>query len=339
MSTPSATRPGQSPDTTFAGLFADHSAAIRLHCYRMLASLEDAEDALQETMLRAWSRRETLREPAAVRSWLYRIATNVCLDQRARRPRRWLPQDRGPAEGTWPPTAPMVEMDWLEPLPGAWLEGIADPSETPEAAAEQRESVRLAFVAALQHVPPRQRASVILADVLDWSARDIAESLNTSTAAVNSALQRGRGTLRAAFPDGMPARLDGTSARDEALLDRYIRYWEEGDLAGLASLLTEDAELAMPPSLDWYRGRAMVVDFFRWAWSPAAGLGPFRLLPIVANGERGVGLYGKGGGSGDYQALAIKVLDADGAAVRAITGFVSPALFPAFGLPPALSGV
>lgn len=317
----------------FARLCEPHRHAIRLHCYRMVASLEDADDLLQETMLRAWTHIERLREPAAARSWLYRIATNVCLDHLSRRRRRTLPEDLAPPnlgrEGT-----PLTEVEWLDPLPASWIETVPDSSDPPDVEVVRRESVRLAFIAALQHLPARQRAALLLADVLGWRAAEVATALETSVPAVNSALQRARATLRRRDP--FVSHAEGVGGDHIRLLEQYIACWEAGDLDGLARLLAAEVTLTMPPSPDWYRGRAAVVSFFEWAWSAEAALGPFRLLGTTANAQPAVALYGRGGTDGPFLALAVKVLEFEGSRVSRVTGFVAPSLFSRFDFLPAL---
>lgn len=314
----------------FARLCEPHRAAIRLHCYRMVASLEDAEDLLQDTMLRAWTHFDRLREPTAARSWLYSIATNVCLDHLGRRRRRALPEDLAPPNLGRDAT-PVTEVEWLDPLPASWIETVPDPSDPPDVEVVRRESVRLAFVAALQHLPARQRAALLLADVLGWRASEVATLLDTSVPAVNSALQRARATLRRRDRAGLLA--GGGDEVHRRLLEGYIACWEAGDIDGLAHLLADEVTLSMPPSPDWYRGKAAVVGFFSWAWSAEAALGPFRMRGMAANGHPAVALYGRGRGDGPFTALALKVLELDGERIVRITGFVAPSLFPRFDLP------
>lgn len=317
----------------FRQLVEPYRRALQLHCYRMLGSLEDAEDLVQDTLLRAWRRLSTFRGEGSIRGWLYRIATNACLDALAARPRRMLPQERSPA--TWRPGEGAIspEVPWLSPYPDSLLDRIADPRGGADARYDERESVRIAFVAAIQHLPPRQRAVLLLRDVLGWRASEVAEALETSPTAVHSALQRARGTLRRAFPDGLPERMPQPASEQEALLNEFVRSWETGDLGAFIALLREDAVVAMPPSLDWYCGRESVAEFFRWAWDV---LGPFRLLPTTSNRQPAFGLYVTQPGRAGFQAMAIQVLELDGAAIRSITAFVDPTLFSRFGLPALL---
>ena len=217
---------------------------IKVHCYRMLGSLHEAEDAVQETYLRAWRSFDAF-EGGSFRAWLYRIATNVCLNAIASRKyiQRVLPDRRAPATTEMPDGTPATDVAWLEPYPDSDLEGIADDAPNPEARYTSREAVRLAFVAAIQELPPRQRAALILCDVLGWAAAEAATLLGGSTASINSALQRGRETLAKRYPDGRPAVAPRLDAAQQKLLDRYLRAWEGLDLDSFVSLLKEDATL------------------------------------------------------------------------------------------------
>jgi RNA polymerase sigma-70 factor, ECF subfamily len=235
---------------------------LQLRCYRMLGSLQDAEDLVQETFLRTWRGLAGFEGRASVRSWLYRIATNACLNALASRASasRVLPEMHGPPADQVPDAGPATEIAWLDPYPDAALEGIADLAPSPEARYEMREAVQLAFVATIQHRPPRQRAVLLLRDVLGWSAIEAAGLLDASVASVNSALQRARVTLAKRFPNGRPAASPVPDDQQRALLERYVRAWEGADLDGFVALLKEDAVLSMPPYRQWYLGRFWPIE-------------------------------------------------------------------------------
>ncbi len=304
---------------------------IRLHCYRMLGAFHEAEDAVQETFLRAWKGFARF-EGAAFRAWLYRIATNVCLDTLARRKqaRRVLPDQMGPA-ADGPPGAPAMDVAWLEPLPDREIEGVADAAPDPEARYSARESVALAFVAAIQQLPPRQRAALMLCDVLGWASAEAANLLDASTASINSALQRARETLSKSYPEGR-VRTHKPSAEQEALLGKYLRAWEGHDLDGFVALLREDAAVIMPPWLEWYVGRAVIGAFFDGAWKTCGGL---RLVPTAANGQPAFAVYERNA-EGAYAAHSIHVLTLEGGAIATMTLFLEPRLFASFELPEVL---
>lgn len=320
----------------FDGLGRRYRPELRLHCYRMLGSLHDAEDAVQETLLRAWQGLPGFEGRASLRAWLYRIATHACLNLLAaqRRRRRLLPESLTSPSDRLPP-GPPVDLPWLEPYPDSALEGVADRSPGPDARYELRAAVRLAFVAAIQLLPPRQRAALLLHDVLGWSAVDCAELLETSAASVNSALQRARATLRGRLPAGGEDAPSLPQAGGSALLERYVHCWETGDASGFARLLREDAVLSMPPWSDWYRGRDALARFLAFACR-AGGSGPFRLLPTGANGQPAFAFYSRHGGRG-WRPHSIAVLTLRGDEIAAMTAFVSPELFPWFGLPEGLA--
>lgn len=305
---------------------------LQLHCYRMLGSLHDAEDILQEGLLRAWQKLHTFRGSGTFRSWLYKITSNVCLNALKRRPRRVLPSTyTPPADPDAPVLADVVDPIWLEPYPDALLDGVAT---NPEAILTLRESVSLAFLAAVQFLTPRQRAALLLQDVLGWRAAEVAKLLDVSVASVNSALQRARSALRKRFPVGAPDGFDGNGMTDDhrGLLERYISAWEAGDAERLAALLKEDAVLTMPPTPSWYRGRAAIARFFATTAFRGELGGRLHLVPTRANLQPAVAIYRRDP-DGVLRAMALKVLTTDVAAIREITGFVDPKLFPAFGLP------
>jgi RNA polymerase sigma-70 factor, ECF subfamily len=307
---------------------------IKVHCYRMLGSLHEAEDAVQETYLRTWRSFDTF-EGGSFRAWLYRIATNVCLDAITSRKhiRRLLPDQRAPATAEMPNGTLATDVAWLEPYPDSDLEGIADDAPNPEALYTSREAVKLAFVAAIQELPPRQRAALILCDVLGWAAAEAATLLGGSTASINSALQRARETLGKRYPDGRPARAPRPDAAQQKLLDRYLRAWEGLDLDGFVSLLKEDATYTMPPLPQWYAGRDAIRTFFEWAWTLYGG---FRLVPTAANGQPAFAAYSRSGEDEPWAAHSIQVLSLAQDAISGLTLFAKPTgpqLFQAFGLP------
>jgi RNA polymerase sigma-70 factor (ECF subfamily) len=320
---------------------------LHAHCYRMLGSVHDAEDALQEALLRAWRGLRRFEGRSSLRSWLYTIATNTCLNAVARRPKRVLPIDHGPAadphEG---PGRPLVESVWIEPYPDE-RRAVEDERAAPEARYEQREAVELAFVAALQHLAPRQRAVLILREVLGFSAAEVAESLETTVASVNSALQRARATVDERLPEqSQQATLRALGdERLRELSERYVDAWERGDVDAVVSMLAEDAVIAMPPMATWFRGRDGVEVFLRdfafaqrWAGARfVAGDRRVRVLPAHASGQLAFGSYSWDPERGAHRATALQVLALRGAEIVDITGFVTPALFPRFGLPDELA--
>jgi RNA polymerase sigma-70 factor, ECF subfamily len=322
----------------FEHLAEPYRRELQLHCYRMLGSLRDAEDLVQETFLRAWRGLDRFEGRASFRHWLYRIATNACLNALAGRAsaHRILPETQGPPSDQMPQGGPATEIAWLEPHPDAALEDLADAKPGPEARYEVHEAVQLAFVATIQHLPPRQRAVLLLRDVLGWSATETARLLDASVASVNSALQRAHATLKKQFPAGRPSAPPAPDDRQRALLKRYVRAWESADLDSFVALLREDAVLSMPPWRQWYHGRAAIRAFFAWAWRLWACDGPFRLVPAAANRQPAFALYGRRQEGPEYRAHAIQLLTLEGDAIAALTFFVDPQLFAAFGLPAVL---
>ncbi|HYZ36026.1 MAG TPA: sigma-70 family RNA polymerase sigma factor [Pseudonocardiaceae bacterium] len=300
-----------------------HRRELTGYCYRMLGSFFEAEDAVQETMVRAWRGLDGFQGRSAMRSWLYRIATNVCLDLLRGRQRRALPMDLGPSSTADSFTgATLPEHAWLQPVPDARiLPGDGDPAEL----AVSKESVRLAFITALQHLPPRQRAVLILREVLRWQATEVAELLETSVASVNSALQRARATLAARDATFSPT----VGAEQRALLARYVDAFERYDITSLISLLHEDAVMSMPPYDLWLRGP---VEMGRWFLGEGRGCRGSRLVPTAANGCAAFGSY-RPDGHGGYQPWALQVIEISGDRIVGHHNFLDTALFPAFGLP------
>jgi RNA polymerase sigma-70 factor (ECF subfamily) len=304
-----------------------YRAELTAFCYRMLGSL-DAEDAVQETFLRAWRSFESFEGRAALRSWLYKIATNVCLDMLESRKRRARPMDLGPArEPVAENLRELPEVTWIEPMP----DGRVVPEGDPAQVAEARETVRLAFVAALQHLPPKQRAVLILCEVLRWKASEVAELLETSVASVNSALQRARATLETS-KTSVKTTAPSVDQADEELLARYVDAFERYDMDELTKLIHEDATQSMPPYDLWLSGRD---DIFTWWVGPGAGCRGSRVVPVAsANGAPAFGQY-KPAATGDgYEPWALQVLEVEDGRIVELTFFLdTERVFPLFGLP------
>ncbi len=312
---------------------------LKVHCYRMLGSLHEAEDAVQETYLRAWRSFESFDGRGSFRAWLYRIATNACLDALASRKHahRLLPDQRAPATAEMPDGTPATDVAWLEPYPDSDLEGIADDAPNPEAQYTSRQAVQLAFVAVIQQLPPRQRAVLLLCDVLGWSAAEAATLLGGSTASVNSALQRSRETLAKRYPDGRPPIALPPNPAQQELLGRYLQAWERLDLDSFVSLLKEDATYTMPPLPQWYAGREAIRTFFGWAWELYGG---FRLVPTAANRQPAFAAYSRTRADEPWAAHSIQLLSLEQSTISGLTLFAKPAgprLFHAFGFPLTLS--
>lgn len=313
-------------------LLEQHRPELTGYAYRMLGSAFEAEDAVQETLLRAWRGLDRFEGRAALRTWLYRIATNVCLDMLAGTQRRARPVDLGPA-GTADVALgdPLPEAAWVEPIPDGRVLPGGDPAEV----AESRETIRLALVAALQHLPPRQRAVLILREVLRWRAAEVAELLDTTVASVNSALQRARSALAAS---DVPATV-GSKPMDETqrrLLARYVDAFERYDMDALTALLHEDATWTMPPYALWLQTHE---DIRRWCLGPGIGCRGSRLVPTEANGAPAFGHYKPAGAGGGHEPWSLQVLDVSGERIGGITFFLDTARwFPLFGLPSRLEG-
>jgi RNA polymerase sigma-70 factor (ECF subfamily) len=330
-------------EDAFRRLVEPHRGELHAHCYRMLGSVHDAEDALQEALLRAWRGLPRFAARSSLRSWLYKIATNTCLDAIARRPKRALPIDYGPPTDPHDGIGkPLVESVWIEPYPDETFD-VGDQLLGPEARYEQRESVELAFVAALQHLPAKQRAVLILREVLGFSAKEVADLLDTTVQSVNSALQRAR---KAAEQTTVRALGD---KRMNELVETYMRAWEAGDADTIVAMLTEDATLAMPPMPTWFRGREGVAGFLtelafagqerrRQLVSFAGEERRMRLVPTRANGQPAFGAYYWNEEAGAYLPRALQVLTLRGGQIADITGFVDPAMMRPFGLPERLTG-
>ncbi|SCF17216.1 RNA polymerase, sigma subunit, ECF family [Micromonospora viridifaciens] len=301
------------------------------YCYRMLGSVFEAEDAVQDTFVRAWRGFDRFEGRSALRSWLYRIATNVCLTMLSSAQRRILPMDLGPAGSgrATDPGEPRADEIWVGPAPDSRV--LAENSD-PATVVAERESVRLAFVAALQHLPPRQRAVLILREVLAWSAQEVAELLDTSVASVNSALQRARATLAAA--DTAADVYKPLDDEQQALLARYVKAFEAYDLDALTTLLHEDVTLSMPPLPLWLRGHD---DIHAWMVGTGSGCRGSRLVPVVANGMPAFGQYRPSRTGSGHDPWALIVLELSAGRIAAITNFLDTGrLFPLFGLPARL---
>jgi RNA polymerase sigma-70 factor (ECF subfamily) len=306
----------------------EHRAALTGHCYRMLGSVVEADDAVQETMLRAWRSLDRFDGRASLRTWLYRIATNVCFDALSDRARRERPLEVGPAGTVDDVLVERPRTHWLEPVPDARaLPADAGPAEL----AMLRQSIRLAFVAALQHLPPKQRAALLLTEVLGWSAAEVAESLETSVAGVNSALQRARATLATRDFERAPT---GLSDEQSKLLERYVEAFERYDVDALTALLREDATLSMPPYLLWLRGRESIRS---WLLGRGSGCRGSRLIATAANGLPAFGQYRPGAAGAPHQPWALVVLELADDRILAWNSLLdTESLFPRFGLPPQL---
>lgn len=324
----------------FAALVERYRGELRVHCYRMLGSLDESEDLVQETFLRAWKGLGGFEGRSTLRTWLYRIATNACLDALDGRARRVLPQHLAAPSDPSVNLPPRTDIAWLQPFPDRLWEPVAPGDAQPDTMVLARETIELAFLAAIQHLPPRQRAVLILRDVLGWTAKQTAELLEGSVASANSALQRARATLREHLPE---RRLDWRPSaepteRERAVLRRYMDAMERADLDAVAGLLAEDVRTAMPPWPMWFGGRDAVVAALATSWdtgSPAY-VGRFRMLPTGANGQPAAAAYVKGHDDSEYGAFAICVARVEHGRILEMTAFHDLGLFPAFGLPASL---
>jgi RNA polymerase sigma-70 factor, ECF subfamily len=314
------------------GRLQQHRSELTGYCYRMLGSPFDAEDAVQETFIRAWKAYDRFEGRSELRSWLYRIATNVCLDMLNGRERRARPMDLGPSrEPVAANLNTLPEVTWIEPVPDGLIVPEGDPAELTVA----RETIRLAFVAALQHLPARQRAVLILCEVLRWKASEVAELLETSVASVNSALQRARATLETTDVVGADTSPPALDEENRALLDRYVAAFEAYDIEALTSLIAEDATQSMPPFDLWLTGRD---DIFTWWFGPGIGCKGSRVIPTTtANGSPAFGQYKPSETGEGHDPWALQVLEIEDGRIVEMTFFLSTdTLFPLFGLPPRL---
>ena len=309
-----------------------------LHCYRLVGSLHDAEDLAQETFLRAWQSIDRFEERASIKNWIYRIATNVCLTaiSRSANRRRVLPEGISKPARRMPSGSPADDVPWIDPYPDSALEDLPDKSPGPAARYEMREAVRLAFVVATQRLPGRQRAVLLLRDVLGWSAGETAQALGITVASANSALQRARLTLGKRLSKEEVADQSSGDPRRRAIAERYAAAWENADLDGLTGLLAKDAKLNMPPRIEWYLGRTRIRAFFAyafdWAWTLHRA-GSFRMVPTAANGQIAFGTYVRHPGESKYHAHALQILTFKQEQISRLTLFVGPQFFPKFGLP------
>ena len=319
-------------DLDFAQLTDPLRPELTAHCYRMLGSVHDAEDQVQETYLRAWRAFHAFEGRSSVRTWMYQIATRTCLTALEQRRRRPMPTGLGtPSSDPHGDIAEHPEVPWLEPIPSAMLSGATGKISDPAEVAAARDGVRLAFVAALQHLTPRQRAVLVLRDVLDYSAAEAAEALGTTVASANSALQRARARLARLAPEAHAPTAADLSEHDKDLLDRYMKAFEAYDVAHVVSLLAEDATWEMPPYPQWFQGRSAIADLIHGK-CPAQGAGDMRLLPTSANGQPACAVYMRGP-DGAHHPFQIQVLDVVGDEIRSVAAFFDTKFFPAFGLP------
>jgi RNA polymerase sigma-70 factor (ECF subfamily) len=316
-------------DAAFARMVDGYRGELRVHCYRMLGSFTDAEDHVQETLLRAWRSRESFEGRSTIRAWLYRIATNVCLDTLRTHPERVL------LVGDVGDPAPS-EIPWLQPYPDRLLDGVAPTSDEPDALVVARETIELAYLAAIQLLPANQRAVLILRDVLDWSAAETADLLETSVASVTSALQRARATLKQHRPDepgGWTPAIE-PSADERELLQRYMDAHARADSDAVVAMMREDVRFTMPPEPTLYEGRQALADFFAETFRQGA-VGEFRLIPTQANRQPAAANYVRAPGDTEFRAISLDVLRFEGGQLVEITTF-DTTLFPLFGLPDVL---
>jgi RNA polymerase sigma-70 factor (TIGR02960 family) len=310
-------------ESAFATLAERHRRELHVHCYRMLASFDEAEDAVQETLLRAWRGRDSFDGSSLFRAWLYRIATNVCLDMLRRSSRRLMTMHS------------FAEVPWLQPYPDRLLDEVAPSDDQPDAVVVERETIELAFIAAMQVLPPRQRAALIVRDVLGWPASETASLLETSVAAANSALQRARATMH----EYLPARRAEWSARElsaeeRALLERFIDAHERGDAAAAVAIAAQDIRISMPPDMLVFDGLQSIAPLLERAFGEDRD-GDWRLVPTQANRMPTAASYLRRPGDSEFRAFKFDVLRIEDGAIAEITTF-GYSLFPAFGLPPTL---
>jgi len=319
----------------FERLAVAHRKELKLHCYRMMGSLHEADDIVQEAYLRAWRARLEYDGRGSIRGWFFAIATNSCLNALKARSRThrlfqqpgW-PPSLGPATG-----GPAADLRWLEPYPDTEFPNFVDTEPGPEARFESHEAVQLAFVAAIQFLPPKQRAALLLCDVMGWSAAETAQLLGGSISSINSALQRARSTLAARYPKGRPVSRLQPNADEALLLERYMRAWQAADLDGFVELLRDDATFHMPPWREWYQGRPAIRGFFETVWTRFAG---YRAVAVGANGQPAVGIYSRAHHDLNWRAHSLHVIEPADRSIATLTVYlppIGPELFPAFGLP------
>ena len=314
----------------FAALTEAYRSELQVHCYRMLGSLEDARDLVQEALLRAWTRRESFEGRSTFRAWLYRIATNGCIDFLERNKRRHPHRDAV--------TSPTLDLAWLQPYPDHLLDELASSDKDPEARIVTKETIELAFLVALQALSPSQRAALILCDVLDWSAREVAVLLDTTVPSVNGALRRARETLKQYAPARGPERQSGAehAAQERVLLQRYVEAAERGDVAGLAALCREDVRFAMPPEPGVWAGRDVVVQGWKDGGFGSPSFGTTRCRITRVNRMPAVACYVRAPGDAQFRFLALDVLAIEGGLIVAVIAFPLPGLCNAFNLPETL---
>ena len=328
-------------EAAFGKLVEASRGELHAHCYRMLGSVHDAEDALQDTMLRAWRSLNRFEGRSAFKSWLYRIATNASLDLLKKRKQRHLATEYGPpGEAEGGPGEPLVESVWIEPYPSDEI-GLDDGLATPEARYEQRESVELAFVASLQHLPATQRAVLILREVLGFSAKEVAETMETTVPSVTSALQRARATIEKHLPEQSQQQTLKALGDDEIreMVESYMEAWEKGDVDQVAAMLAEEAVISMPPMANWFRGEELFVFLRKWAFSGRLyNLEDRRVrcLPTIASGQLAFATYRWDLEQEVFLPAVLQVLTLEGSKITEITGFVMPDVFTGFGLPDSL---
>jgi RNA polymerase sigma-70 factor (ECF subfamily) len=320
-----------SDDALFLRSIEPLRGAIRLHCYRMLGSSHDGDDVVQETLLRAWRAKDSLDDPARLKPWLYRIATNVCLDELKRRPKRLFPSDAfPPTENARPPLPRLEEPIWLEPMPDTWLEGLDE--RDPQARYALKESVALAFVAALQCLSPVQRATLLLRDVVGLSAAETATALEASLEAVNSALFRARAALGGKLGGSEPADIAAHNRVDEQILERYVRAFETADLDALVALFHQDMRTTMPPAPTWIAGRTANERFYRLMFGALAP-GEFRHLRIGANGQPALAFYRSPAPGAPQVLAAIQLVTTRDGGLAAVDHFMLAEVYPLFAVP------
>jgi RNA polymerase sigma-70 factor, ECF subfamily len=323
-------------EAAFGTAAESYRRRLHVHCYRMVGSYDDAEDLVQETFIRAWRGRTGFEGRSSVSSWLYRIATNACLNAIERSPRRLLVPEGAPASDLRATPKWDTEIPWLQPYPDRLLDAAASPEAEPETLAVRRETIELIYLAAIQHLPPKQRAVLLLRDALDWSAAEVADLLGVSVAAVNSALQRARATMRANLParSTEDARVQSPTDAQRAVLDRFMEAFERADAAALTALLKEDARQAMPPGLMWFDGRDAIVALYRNLLGPD-GPGEFRMVPMAANRQPAAAAYLRARGKSQFRLTGLNVLRIEGGLIAEITSY-RPDLCGAFDLPSVL---